>query len=80
MIEKILEIVLLVYFTFFIVAFTIPLIIGLSIDGIEGLKDMFDMLKDKDYYLNVVKPVFIFVSYAIIIAFLIVFLIIKIPC
>ena len=74
MIEIILDVVLLVYLTTFIVIFTFPPIIGMAVNGIEGLKDMWDMIKDKDYYIHVVKPVFIMITFMMIVGFLIGFL------
>lgn len=72
MIENFLETALLVYLIFIIVIFTLPPLIGLAVNGIEGLKDFVNMLKDKYYYIYVVKPVFILVTFANIIAFLII--------
>lgn len=51
------------YFSVFVACFIGPLIIGLTYDGINGLKDQFNSsLTDKNYYSQVVKPVFIFFS------------------
>ena len=51
---------LIYYFSVFLACFIEPLIIGLGVDGINGLKDAFNMLlTDKNYYSQVVKPVFI---------------------
>ena len=48
------------YFGVFVACFISPLIVGLAVNGIDGLKDTFNMLLiDKNYYLKVVKPVFI---------------------
>ena len=48
------------YFAVFVACFISPLIVGLAVNGIDGLKDEFNMiLTDKNYYLTVVKPLFI---------------------
>ena len=48
------------YFSVFVSCFISPLIFGLVVNGIDGLKDAFNMLlTDKNYYLKAVKPVFI---------------------
>ena len=77
MIEKCLCITFILYFNVFVACFISPIIVGLIFDGINGLKDAFKMLlTDKDYYLNVVKPVFIIFTciYIICILFVIVIL------
>ena len=74
MIKAILITALLVYLVIIISIFIGPLIIGLSMNGIEGLKDMLEMIKNKDYYLCVAKPVFILYTFLLLIAFLIFFL------
>lgn len=51
------------FFSVFVGCFIGPLIVGLAYDGINGLKDQFNSsLIDKNYYSQVVKPVFIFYS------------------
>lgn len=69
MIEKILDVALWVYTVYIIVIFTAPPIIGIAVNGIEGLKDMLNMIKDKDYYIHVAIPVIILVTFANIIGF-----------
>ena len=60
MIEKFLCITFIWYFNVFVACFISPIIVGLIYEGINGLKYAFKMLlTDKDYYLTVVKPVFI---------------------
>ena len=67
MIEKI----LLIYFIYFILIFIVYPVICLLYAGIEGLKDAFDMLTSKYYYLKVALPILIIVTFCIIISFLI---------
>ena len=78
MIEKsLLTSTVIYYFGVFVACFISPLIVGLAVNGINGLKDAFKMLlTDKDYYLNAVKPVFIIFTciYIICILFVIVIL------
>ena len=78
MIEKsLLTSTVIYYFVVFLACFISPLIVGLAVNGINGLKDAFKMLlTDKDYYLNAVKPVFIIFTciYIICILFVIVIL------
>lgn len=51
------------YFSVFVACFIGPLIIRLTYDEINGLKDEFNsLLTDKNYYSLVAKPVFIFFS------------------
>ena len=64
MIEKI----LLIYFIYLIVIFIGYPVLCLSVAGIEGLKDAFDMLTHKYYYLKVALPVLIIVTFCIIIS------------
>ena len=80
MIEKsLLTSTVICYFCVFVACFISPLIVGLAVNGINGLKDAFKMLlTDKDYYLNAVKPVFIIFTCIYIICILFVLLIVKI--
>ena len=58
-------IIFIIYLLFLCICsmFYWPLIIGLAFNGINGLKDEFNsLLTDKNYYLQVAKPVFIFFS------------------
>lgn len=60
MIEKFLWITFIYYFVVFAACFISPFIVGIAVNGINGLKDAFTMLLTyKDYYLKAVKPVFI---------------------
>lgn len=72
MIEKI----LLIYFIYFILIFIGYPVLCLSVAGIEGLKDAFDMLTSKYYYLKVALPILIIVTFLIIISVLIRFIVI----
>ena len=71
MIEKYLCVILLVYSAATILLFTLPLVLGIVFDGIEGLKDGLHMLVEKAYYLDTVIPTFALITYATILAFLI---------
>lgn len=71
MIEKI----LLIYFIYFIMIFIGYPVLCLSVEGIEGLKDAFDMLTSKYYYLKVALPILIIVTFCIIILFFIKYII-----
>lgn len=63
----------------FVACFISPIIVGLITEGIYGLKDAFKMLlTDKNYYSQVVKPVFIIFTCIYIIFILFTLLIIKI--
>lgn len=70
-IEKILYVILLVYSTVIILILTAPPVLGLIFDGIEGLKDGLHRLVEKEYYSDVLKPVFALITYSTILAFLI---------
>ena len=53
MIEKFLWITFIYYFCVFLACFIEPLIVGIAVNGINGLKDAFNMLlTDKNYYLQ----------------------------
>ena len=71
MIEKYLCVILLVYSSVTILLFTLPLVLGIVFDGIEGLKDGLHMLVEKEYYSDTVIPTFALITYATILAFLI---------
>ena len=64
MIEKsLLTTTFIYYFCTIVACFITPLIVGIAVDGIDGLKYSFNMLlTDKDYYLKVVKPIFIILT------------------
>ena len=71
MAEKILDNTLLIYLLVTIIAFTVPLIISMFFDGIEGLKDWCYDIKYKTYYINTVIPAFMLTTLILIIIFLI---------
>ena len=71
MIEKYLCVILLAYSAATILLLTLPLVLGIVFDGIEGLKDGLHMLVEKAYYSDIVIPTFALITYAIILAFLI---------
>ena len=56
-------------FLFIVLAlcFLLPFCINISNDGIDGIKETFEIFTDKYFYLNVVIPVF--VNYSIICIF-----------
>lgn len=54
-----------------------PFIFCFSVAGIEGLKDGFNMITHKDYYLKAVLPTFIIVNFTVIITVFIKLLIFK---
>ena len=59
MIEKILYTAVIYYFCVFVTFLISPFIIGIAVNGIDGLKDGLNMLTSKDYYLTIVKQVFL---------------------
>ena len=71
MIEKYLCVILLVYPAATILLLTFPLVLGIVVDGIEGLKYGLHMLVEKAYYSDIVIPTFALIAHAIILAFLI---------
>ena len=75
MIENFLGITFIYYFLILGILVLVPFIDNISDDGIDGIKETFDMFKDKDYYLNVVIPVIINFSIIFIFFNLIVFVI-----
>lgn len=78
MIENCLYISFIFLFLALALCFFIPFCINISDDGIDGIKETFEMLTDKDFYLNVVIPVFVNVSTICIFCNLIVFVIILV--
>ena len=54
-----------------------PFVFCPLVAGIEGLKDGFDLIKDKDYYLKALTPTFIIVNFIVIIGIFIKLLIFK---
>ena len=77
MIEIFLCVILLFYSSATILLLTVPLVLGIIFDGIEGLKDGLHMLVEKSYYSNIVIPTFALITYAIILKFLIAMFIIS---
>ena len=75
MIEKFLWITFIYYFLILGLLVLVPFIDNISDDGIDGIKETFDMFKDKDYYLNEVIPVIINFSIIFIFFNLIIFVI-----
>ena len=71
MIEKYLCVILLVYSVATILLLTLPLVLNIVFDGIEGLKSGLHMLVEKEYYSDIVIPTFALIAYATILAFLI---------
>ena len=78
MIENCLYISFIFLFLALALCFLLPFCINISDDGIDGIKETFEMLTDKDFYLNVVIPVFVNVSTICIFCNLIVFVIILV--
>ena len=63
---------------FIIICFLIyPFVFCPLVAGIEGLKDGFDLITDKNYYLKAVIPSFIIVNFIIIISVFIKLLMFK---
>ena len=71
MIEKYLCVILLVYSATTILLLTLPPVLGVVFNGIEGLKDGLHMFVEKAYYSDTVIPTFALITYATILAFLI---------
>ena len=71
MIEKYLCVILLAYSVANILLLTLPLVLGIVFDGIEGLKYSLHMLVEKEYYSDIVIPTFALIAHATILAFLI---------
>ena len=72
------EKILLIYLNYLIIIFIGYPVLCLSVAGIEGLKDAWDMLTHKYYYLKVALPILILVTFCIVISFLITLFINKI--
>lgn len=73
MIEKFLCITFIYFFLLLALSVLVPFTHNITDDGIDGIKETFDMFKDKDFYLNVIIPVFINFSIIFIFCNLIVF-------
>lgn len=59
MIENFLYIGFIYFFITLALCILVPFSINITDDGIDGIKETFDIFKDKDFYLNVIIPVFI---------------------
>ena len=75
MIENFLWITFIYLFLVLTLLVLVPFTINIKDDGIDGIRETFDMFKDKDFYLNVVIPVIINISIIIIFCILIKFVI-----
>ena len=78
MIENCLYISFIFLFLALALCFLLPFCINISNDGIDGIKETFEMLTDKDFYLDVVITVFVNVSIICIFCNLIAFVIILV--
>lgn len=78
MIEKCLYITFIYLFLVLTLLVLVPFTTNITDDGIDGIKETFDMFKDKDFYLNVVIPVIINLSIIFILCNLIAFVIILV--
>ena len=78
MIEKFLGITFIYYFLILALSVLVPFTTNITDDGIYGIKETFDMFKDKDFYLDVVIPVIIHFSIIFIFCNLIAFVIILV--
>lgn len=78
MIEKFLCITFIYFFITLALLVLVPFTSNITDDGIDGIKETFDMFKDKDFYLNVVIPVIINFSIIFLFCNLIAFVIILV--
>ena len=78
MIENFLYISFIYFFLVLSLCFFMPFCINIENDGIHGIKETFDMFKDKDFYSTVVIPVFVNFSIIFIFCNLIAFVIILV--
>ena len=78
MIEKFLCISFIYLFLVLTLLVLVPFTTNITDDGIDGIKETFDMFKDKDFYLNVVIPVIINLGIIFIFCNLIAFVIILV--
>ena len=78
MIENFLYISFIYYFLILSLLVLIPFCFNISDDGIKGIKETFDMFKDKDFYSTVVIPTFINFSIIFIFCNVIAFVIILV--
>lgn len=78
MIENFLWITFIYFFLILTLLFLVPFTDNITDDGIDGIKETFDMFKDKDFYLKVVIPVIINFSSIFLFCSLIIFVIILV--
>ena len=78
MIEKYLCVTVIYLFLVLTLLVLVPFIYNIADDGIDGIKETFDMFKDKYFYLNVIIPVIINFSIIFIFCILIKFVIILV--
>ena len=78
MIENFLYISFIYFFLVISLCFLTPFCINIENDGIHGIKETFDMFKDKDFYSTVVIPTFINFSIIFIFCNVIAFVIILV--
>ena len=78
MIENCLYVSFIFLFLALSLCFLLPFCINISDNGIDGIKETFEMFKDKDFYLNVVITVFVNCSIICIFCNLIAFVIILV--
>lgn len=78
MIEKFLLVAFIYLFLVLTLLVLVPFTTNITDDGIDGIKETFDMFKDKDFYLNVVIPVIINFSIIFLFCNLIAFVIILV--
>lgn len=78
MIENFLYTALIFYLAATISVITVPPILAMALQGVEGLKDLWYDIKDKIYFTDIVIPVFLQVTVVLIIIFLVKMLIYNI--
>lgn len=78
MIENFLYIAFIYFFIVISFCFLVPFLRNVTDEGIDGIKETLDMFTDKDFYLNIVIPVFIHFGSIFIFCNLIVFVIILV--
>ena len=59
MIERFLELTIIYFFMIVSSCVFVPFVRNIDDDGIDGIKETFDMFTDKDFYLDIVIPLFI---------------------
>ena len=73
MIERFLELTIIYFFMILVFCVFVPFVRNIDDYGIDGIKETFDMFTDKDFYLDIVIPVFIRYSVIYIFCSLLVF-------